>query len=71
MAGITLAQAEEKLQIWMDADDAVATGKSYAIGNRSLSRADAVTIRDNINYWQKQVDRLTRGGIRITRATPL
>ena len=70
MAGITLEQAEAKLTAWMSADDAVASGQSYSISGRSLTRADASEIRDNIIFWDKQVKRLTRGGIRVTGGTP-
>ncbi|HUX58131.1 MAG TPA: DUF6148 family protein [Bacteroidales bacterium] len=71
MAGITLAQAQAKLTLWMAADDAVATGQSYSIAGRSLSRADAKYIQDRIEYWDRQVKRITRGGIRVRGATPI
>lgn len=71
MAGITLQQAQDKLDTWMAADDAVATGQEYAMGTRKLTRANAAEIRDNITYWEKKVVRLSGGGIRITGATPL
>ena len=64
MAGITLAQAEAKLTLWMEADDAVARNQSYSIGNRSLTRADADEIRDNINFWEGKVARLDRSATR-------
>jgi hypothetical protein len=70
MAGITLAQAEAKLTLWMAADDAVATGQAYTIGGRSLTRADSKQIDAKILLWDKMVKRLTRGGIRVTGATP-
>ena len=71
LAGITLEQAEAKLAKWMEADDAVADGQSYSIEGRALTRADAQTIRDNISYWQSQVERKTRGnGIRVRGAVP-
>ena len=70
MAGITLAQAEAKLSSWMDAEDAVATGQSYSIAGRSLSRADLGQIGERIDFWQKKVTKLTRGGIGIKGGTP-
>ncbi len=70
MAGITVTQAQAKLDLWMAADDAVATGQSYAIAGRNLTRADAREIRSNIDYWEKRVVRLSNGGIRIRGATP-
>ena len=72
MAGITLAQAEAKLALWMSAEDAVATGQEYAIGSRRLRRADLSDIRAQIVYWEGRVRDLGRGngGIRIRGATP-
>ena len=70
MAGITLAQANTQLTSWLAADTAVATGQSYSIGGRSLTRANAKEIRDNITFWDKHVKRLTRGGIRVKGGTP-
>ena len=60
MAGITLAQAQTQLNTWLAADTAVATGQSYTIGNRALTRANAKEIRENITYWDEQVKRLGR-----------
>ena len=59
MAGITITQAEAQLATWLAADTAVATGQAYAIGGRSLTRANAREIRENIVFWDKQVKRLT------------
>jgi len=70
MAGITLAQAEAQLAIWLAADTAVATGQSYSVSGRALTRADAREIRENIKFWDGQVKRLSRGGIRMRGVTP-
>ncbi len=65
MSGITLLQAQSKLTLWMEVDDAVAHGKSYTIGDRSLTRANKKEIRGNIEFWDKQIKRLTSGGIYV------
>ena len=72
MAGISLAQAQAKLDAWMAADDAVAGGQSYSIGGRSLTRANAAEIRNNIDYWERRVIRLTQGsgGMRVRYGAP-
>lgn len=62
MAGITQAQAEAKLTLWMDADDAVASSQTYSIGDRSLSRANSKEIKDNITFWNAEVKRLSSSG---------
>lgn len=59
MAGITLAQAEAKLQLWLNAEEAVASGQSYSIGSRSLTRANLTEISERINYWNGQVKTLS------------
>ncbi len=71
MAGISLAQAEAKLTKWMDAEDKVSSGQAYTIAGRSLTRADLTAIGERITYWDHQVKRLDRGGIRVRGATPV
>lgn len=69
MAGITAAQADSQLQAWLAASFAVSSGQSYSIAGRSLSRADASQIREQIDYWQGHVNRLAAksSGRRRTR----
>ena len=62
MAGITLETAEAKLATWLAAEDAVASGQSFSVAGRSVTRADLGAIRDSINHWDGQVKRLSRGG---------
>jgi len=71
MAGITLAESEAKLVLWMKADDKVASGQSYSIGGRSLSRADAKMIQENIKFWDRKVKELNDGGIKVIAVTPV
>ncbi len=71
MAGITQEQAQAHLDEWLAADLAVSKGQAYTIGGRSLSRADAATIRENIEFWDRQVKRLSRGGIKVFGGTPV
>ncbi|MCD5324766.1 MULTISPECIES: DUF6148 family protein [Pontibacillus] len=70
MPGITLEEAKRKLKIWLDAEDKVATGQSYRIGNRQIQRADLPEIRKQINYWRKEIGRLEGGRRRVRRAVP-
>jgi hypothetical protein len=68
MAGLTLAQAQARLNDWLEADAAVARNQAYSINNRSMTRADAEQIRENIDYWQAKVNELTAstgGGRRV------
>lgn len=61
MAGITLAIAEAQLTEWIAASAAVASGQSYSIKDRSLSRVDAAEIRESIKFWDAWVKRLSQG----------
>ncbi|MBX9456139.1 MAG: hypothetical protein KL863_09010 [Rhizobium sp.] len=58
MPGITLAQAQQQLQLWLEADAAVSKKQSYSIAGRSMTLADARTITDKIDYWQRKVTAL-------------
>ena len=69
MAGITLAQAESKLTLWMAAMDKIAVGQSYNIAGRALTRANLDEVQRQVEYWDSQVKRLTRGGISVRGAT--
>jgi hypothetical protein len=76
MAGIDLATAEAKLTLWLKAEDAVASGQAYQIGNRMMRRADLSEIRDAITYWDAQVQQLSASsdgqrGIRMRGAVPI
>lgn len=69
MAGITLTQAETQLTNWLNASTAVSKSQSYNIDGKQLTRADAKFIREQIEYWDAKVKKLTEGGIRIKGAT--
>ncbi len=55
---ITLQTAEAHLDLWLKANEAVASGQSYSIGNRTLTRADVNHIRNEINYWSRTVNNI-------------
>ena len=70
---ITLDAAKENLQIWLEAQKTVATGQSYKIGTRSLTRASLKEINDMIKYWLNAIDQLESGvgrGARVLRGVP-
>lgn len=71
MASITQAQAEAQLASWLAASTAVASGQAYSIGGRSLTRADAKEIRENIIFWNDMVKNLDgTGGMKVIGVTP-
>lgn len=51
MAIFSKELCQQKLKLWMDAEEAVATGQAYQIGTRSLTRADLKQIRSEMEYW--------------------
>lgn len=70
---MTLAKAQAKLDMWLAAEDAVASGQMYRIGTRTLQRADLPEILKMIRYWQGEVERLAAGrgrGARVMRVIP-
>jgi len=72
MPGLTITQAEQQLDSWLKANLAVSQGQSYTIatesGSRTLTRANAGEILKQIEFWDRQLKRLTRGGIRVRGA---
>lgn len=55
-ARYTIDQAREMRDSWLAAEKAVTTGQSYSIAGRSLTRASMSEIRQQLAYWNKQLD---------------
>ena len=77
MAGQTIAEklieVKERLANYLLAETAILKhGKSYSIGDRSLTRVDLEEIKNQIKYLQNQCDRLENGsqGITVTYGMP-
>lgn len=72
MAGITLAQAEAKLALWLQAEESLAVSQSYEIeveGNRrTLTRADLGAIAKRITFWNNAVVRLSANAAGTSRS---
>lgn len=72
MAGITLAQAQAKLDMWLEAEEALSTSQSYSFGGRQLTRANLSDIEAAIDKWDARVKKLSRdSGPRIRGGTPI
>lgn len=41
-----------KLELWLEAEEAVATGQSYQIDDRRLTRADLYDVRKEVEFWE-------------------
>ena len=74
MPGITLAQAEAQLAIWIAADTAVAAGQSFDVNGKAYTKVNAREIRENIDYWDAKAKELSNtsssGGMKIFGGTP-
>jgi hypothetical protein len=62
MAGITLEQAEERLQEYLDAESAVLTNQEYQINGRRLTRANLAEIQQGITSWDQRCKALGGSG---------
>ena len=72
MDWISIEEARTTLRMWIEAERAVATGQSYRIGTRSLTRANLADIRESIQFWRREIAKLEakHTGARVFRAVP-
>ena len=60
MAGITLATAQARLDLYLAAETSVLASQSYTIDGRSLTRANIKEIQAGIDTWNQRVQQLSR-----------
>lgn len=75
MAIFSKELCKQKLNTWLAAEEAVATGQSYTVGTRNLTRASLKQIREQIEFWSSKLAQVEaeekRGGRnRIYRFVP-
>ena len=56
MAVFTKEMCQKKLNTWLAAEEAIATGQSYQIGSRKLTRADLSMLRTMKKELQAEVN---------------
>lgn len=73
MAGITLAQAETQLNLYLDAEAKVLSGQRVRIGDKDITRADLEFVQKGIDLWQGRVTKLARTttGIAVKQVIPV
>jgi hypothetical protein len=72
VAGITLAIAETQLTESLAALSKVRSGQRCVLNGKDLTRADMAAIQKDVDYWDRQVSRLSRtGGMRASQVVPL
>lgn len=59
MAGITLAQAEAKLALYLAAETKVLAGQKVEIDGEALTRANLDAIQKGIDLWNTRVTNLS------------
>lgn len=57
----TAEQAREHLDAWLAADLALATGKEYRMGTRTLTRSNATEVKERIAFWAREVTSIGTG----------
>lgn len=62
MAGLTLAQAEAQLALYLAAEAAVLAKQSYEISGRKLSLANLAEIQAGIKTWDARAKQLGAAG---------
>jgi hypothetical protein len=65
-----LATAKVHLDAWLKADLALATSKSYQLGDRQLTRVNASEVKERISHWQRVVNQLSGRGRKIRYGVP-
>lgn len=55
MAIFSKELCKRKLNTWLAAEEAIATGQSYQLENRQLTRADLYSVRQEIEYWAEKL----------------
>lgn len=63
MSGLTVAEAQIQLDLWLAASRALATSKSYQIGTRQLTRANWKEVQDAISFF---LNIIRNGGVSAT-----
>ncbi len=51
MAVFSKKLCKQKLETWLAAEESIATGQSYQIGTRMLTRANLKEVREEMEYW--------------------
>lgn len=73
--GITLEVAIAHRDAWLNAEISLATAQEYTITNggasRKLVRADLAEVREQLNFWEGKVERLTPGYRRVHYGVPI
>jgi predicted DNA-binding transcriptional regulator YafY len=62
MAGITLAQAQQKLDAYLAAEEKILHGQAVTLDGNTMTRANLDTVQKGITLWNDRVIELTTSG---------
>ncbi len=68
MAGITLAQAEARLEAYLAAEAKVLAGQKVSIDGQELTRANLDDIQRGVSTWDARVKNLSNKAAGISRS---
>lgn len=71
----SVEEVKNRLQIWLNAEEAIAKGQSYSIDNQRVERANLAQVREQIKFWQRELVKAEasvsgKGRRRVTRIVP-
>jgi len=71
----SVEEIKKRLQMWLDAEEAIAKGQSYSIDNQRVERANLAQVREQIKFWKKELATADakatgRGRRRVMRVVP-
>ena len=65
MAAWTLEEAQQYLKEALEARSRILRAQEYGIGDKKTKRAELVQINEDIKFWRREVEKLSRGTIKI------
>lgn len=68
---VQLAELKARRLLYLNAEAKVLQGQSYAIGNRSLTRAQLSEIRKELKDIEAKIYNLEYGGIQVNPVNPM
>lgn len=55
MAIFSKELCKQKVNTWLAAEEAIATGQSYTMGTRNLTRANLNAVREELAWWMTRL----------------
>ena len=62
MSAWSLEEAKEYLKEALEARSRILRAQEYGIGDKKTKRAELAQINEDIKFWRREVEKLSRGG---------